>query len=70
MPRHEPHTHDVGEPAPGGKVVMKRDEHGNLVPVFPAKKVTETTEAQERPQQADDPRPASFRNIPPYGGGL
>jgi hypothetical protein len=26
-----------------------------------------TTEAKPRPPEADDPRPAIFRNIPPYG---
>jgi hypothetical protein len=26
-----------------------------------------TTEAKPKPSEADDPRPAIFRNIPPYG---
>jgi hypothetical protein len=26
-----------------------------------------TTEAKPKPPQADDPRPAIFQNIPPYG---
>lgn len=69
MPRHEPQTREVGETAPGGKVVMKRDGNGNLIPVLPPLKIKETTEAEERPQQADDPRPASWRNVPPYGAG-
>jgi hypothetical protein len=28
-----------------------------------------TTEAKPKPQQADDPRPPIFQNIPPYGAG-
>jgi hypothetical protein len=28
------------------------------------------TEQRPRPDHADDPRPAPFRNIPPYGGGV
>jgi hypothetical protein len=26
-----------------------------------------TTEAKPKPSEAEDPRPAIFRNIPPYG---
>jgi hypothetical protein len=26
-----------------------------------------TTEAKPKPPQADDPRPSSFRQVPPYG---
>ena len=70
MPRHEPSTRETGEPAPQGKVVMRRDAKGNIVPVLPPKRVKETTEAEERPQQADDPRPSTFRNVPPYGAGI
>jgi hypothetical protein len=29
--------------------------------------VKETTEAKPKPTQPDDPRPAIFRNVPPYG---
>ena len=29
--------------------------------------LTATVEAKPRPPEADDPRPAIFRNIPPYG---
>jgi hypothetical protein len=28
------------------------------------------TEERPRPDYADDPRPALFRNVPPYGGGI
>jgi hypothetical protein len=28
-----------------------------------------SVETKPRPPQADDPRPAIFRNIPPYGAG-
>ena len=30
----------------------------------------ETTEARPKPPMADDPRPAAFRNVPPYGPGV
>jgi hypothetical protein len=29
-----------------------------------------TVEAKPRPRDADDPRPSTFRDVPPYGGGL
>jgi hypothetical protein len=28
------------------------------------------TEKRPRPDYADDPRPAQFRNVPPFGGGV
>ncbi len=69
MPRHVPHTRPTGEPAPEGKVKMRRDATGQLVPVLPATPTVATTEAKPRPQQADDPRTAAMRNVPPYGAG-
>ena len=48
--------------AGGGKVRMRRDEHGRLVPVREeADPPTSTTEATERPPFPDDPKP---------GGGM
>lgn len=70
MARHEPHNRPAGDPAPEGKVTMRRDAMGNLVAVLPEKPKIATTEAKPRPQQAEDPRPAGVRNIPPYGAGI
>jgi hypothetical protein len=68
MPRHEPTTHSTGEPS--DKIVVRRDAAGNLISTKPKPKLVATTEAEERPQQADDPRPAYIRNIGgPYGPG-
>jgi hypothetical protein len=69
MPKREPAARqDAGEPPPN-KVKMRLDAQGRWVPVV-QKRVTNTAiEAAERPE-ADDPRPALFRNIPPFGGGL
>ena len=48
--------------AAGGKVRMRRDEHGRLVPVREeAEPPSTTTEAAERPPFPDDPKP---------GGGM
>jgi hypothetical protein len=68
MPRHEPSgRQDAGEP-PGAKVKMRLDAKGRWVPVIKKRVTHEATEAAERPPQGDDPRPAAFRNIPPFGG--
>jgi hypothetical protein len=41
------------------------------IPGFaPARPEGTRTEERPRPDYADDPRPAPFRNIPPYGGGI
>ena len=69
MPRHQPARTGTGEPI-GPKVKMRLDEKGRFVPVLPAQETTETTEAAERPATPDDPRPAAYRNIPPFGGAL
>ena len=47
---------------------MRLDAKGRCVAVRRPRETTETTEAAERPPTPDDPRPAAFRNIPPFGG--
>ena len=47
---------------------MRLDAKGRWIPVYPPRETTETTEAAERPPTGDDPRPAAFRNVPPFGG--
>jgi len=47
-----------------------RLENGRFVPVEEPEETVETTEAAERPPLGDDPRPAAYRNIPPFGGAL
>jgi hypothetical protein len=69
MPRHQPARTGTGEPLKG-KVKMRLDEKGRFVPVPPEQETKETTEAAERPPTPDDPRPAAYRNIPPFGGAL
>jgi hypothetical protein len=50
--------------ATGGKVRMRRDENGRLVPVRDEPEPrTSTTEAAERPPFPDDPNPAG--GMPP-----
>jgi hypothetical protein len=68
MPLHEPsgRAHN-GEIAPDGKVRLRRDADGKLVPVLPDAKERATSEAKPKPRQVDDPRPATVRNIPPFG---
>ena len=46
----------------------RRDADGNVRIVTPPRQLKETVEAAERPPHPDDPRPAAFRNIPPFGG--
>jgi hypothetical protein len=68
MPRHQPAERtDAGEP-PSEKVTMRLDAKGRWVAVRSPRVTVETTEAEERPPFGDDPRPAVFRNIPPFGG--
>jgi len=69
MPKHEPSgRQSAGEP-PNLKVKM-RLENGRFVPVEEPRELNETTEAAERPPTPDDPRPAAYRNIPPFGGAV
>jgi hypothetical protein len=46
---------------------MRLDAKGRWVPVEEPRETVETTEASERPPTPDDPRPAQFRNVPPFG---
>lgn len=70
MPRQEPaRSQTAGEP-PSLKVKVQLDAKGKWRPVEEPVETTETTEAAERPPTPDDPRPAAFRNIPPFGGAL
>ena len=70
MPRHEPSGRaDNGELFSAGKVKLRRDAEGKLVPVLPESVRKATTEAKPKPPHADDPRPASARNVPPYAAG-
>jgi hypothetical protein len=69
MARHEPAGREsAGEP-PADRVTMRLDANGRYVPVDKRETVA-TIEAAERPPTPDDPRPAAFRNIPPFGGAL
>jgi hypothetical protein len=70
MARFEPLGHSNTGPQPGGKILMRRGPDGKLHVVLPARELTETTEAAERPPTPDDPRSSSQQNIPPYGAGI
>jgi hypothetical protein len=67
MPKHEPGHQASGQPL-GNVVRMKRDAKGRFVPAEPKPETVTTTEAAERPPFPEDPRPAAFRQIPPFGG--
>lgn len=67
MPKHEPGHQASGEPI-GNVVRMKLDANGRYVPAEPKPETVTTTEPAERPPFPDDPRPAAFRQIPPFGG--
>jgi hypothetical protein len=70
MPRQQPApSQTAGEPL-AAKVRMRLDDKGRWVPVLRKRVTTPTTEAAERPTTPDDPRPAAFRNIPPFGGAV
>jgi hypothetical protein len=67
MPRHEPaRRQSAGEP-PKLNIKVALDPSGKWRAVEPPRETVETTEAAERPPTPDDPRPAAFRNVPPYG---
>jgi hypothetical protein len=70
MPRHEPARNQTAGEPPSLKVKVQLDPSGKWRPVEPPRETTETTEAAERPPTPDDPRPAAFRNIPPFGGAV
>jgi hypothetical protein len=68
MPRQEPaRSQTAGEP-PNLKLKVQLDPEGVWRAVEPPRQMTETIEAAERPPTPDDPRPAAFRQIPPFGG--
>ena len=68
MPRQEPaRSQTAGEPPPL-KLKVQLDAKGVWRAVEPERETTETIEAAERPPTPDDPRPAAFRQIPPFGG--
>jgi hypothetical protein len=69
MPKREPGHQNSGEPI-GNVVKMRLDAKGRWVPAGPKPPTTATSEAAERPPTPDDPRPAAYRNIPPFGGAL
>ncbi|HWK29077.1 MAG TPA: hypothetical protein VNS09_21125 [Solirubrobacter sp.] len=70
MARQEPaRSQSAGEP-PNLKVKVKLDAQGRWRAVSEPRETTEVTEPAERPPTPDDPRPAAFRNIPPFGGAL
>ncbi len=72
MARYErdPRAEPGGNQDVPGRVRMRRDEHGRLVPVREdAPAPVATTEAAERPPFGEDPRSSADRNIGPYGAG-
>jgi hypothetical protein len=69
MPRHERAPREsAGEP-PKLTLKVQLDASGKYRAVEDPKETTETVEAAERPPLPDDPRAASWRQIPPFGGG-
>ncbi len=68
MARHQPAKNQTAGEPPPARVKMRLDAKGRYVPVEEPRDTTETTEAAERPPTPDDPRPAAFRQIPPFGG--
>jgi hypothetical protein len=50
------------------KLKVQLDAKGEWRAVEPPRETVETIEAAERPPTPDDPRPAAFRQIPPFGG--
>jgi hypothetical protein len=73
MARYErdPRPAAGGTPTPDGRPVVKMqlDPSGRWKPVAEPEEKTPVTEAKPQPPQADDPRPASWRNVPPYAAG-
>jgi hypothetical protein len=69
MARHERSRQPIPAPPSGPlRIQARRDANGRVQIVTPKRSLTPTVEAAERPPQPDDPRPAAFRNIPPFGG--
>ena len=70
MPTHEPSGRQSAGGLPDLKVKM-RLENGRFVPVEEPRELTETTEEPHTARWSpDDPRPAAYRNIPPFGGAV
>jgi hypothetical protein len=62
--QHTPDSRPERELRLGGQRVRLKLDGVELEGPGPVK---ETTEAKPKPTQPDDPRPAIFRNVPPYG---
>jgi len=68
MARHERSRQPVAAPLTEPvQMKARRDANGRLQIVAPERPLAETVEAAERPPQLDVPRPAVFRNVPPFG---
>jgi len=68
MPRHERAPREAAGEPPKLPLKVQLDASGKYRAVEEPKETVETTEAAERPPTPDDPRPAAFRQIPPFGG--
>ena len=68
MARHERAPREAAGEPPKLTLKVQLDASGKYRPVEEPKETTATIEAAERPPTPDDPRPAAFRQIPPFGG--
>ena len=68
MPRYERAPREAAGEPPKLTLKVQLDASGKYRAVEDPKELTETIEAAERPPTPDDPRPAAFRQIPPFGG--
>jgi len=68
MARHERAPREAAGAPPNLKLKVQLDPSGKWRAVEEPRETVETTEAAERPPTPDDPRPAAFRQIPPFGG--
>jgi hypothetical protein len=68
MARHERAPREAAGEPPKLTLKVQLDASGKYRAVEEPKETVETTEAAERPPTPDDPRPAAFRQIPPFGG--
>jgi hypothetical protein len=67
MARFERSSRPAAGAPPPPKVKMRLGPDGRYHPLESDEERTPETRAESRPPQADDPRPATTRNIPPYG---
>ena len=67
MPRYERAPREAAGEPPKLTLKVQLDASGKYRAVEEPKETTETIEAAERPPTPDDPRPAAFRQIPPFG---